>query len=307
MGTKRVVVVVNKWWECDPVINVLLHPDARPEQELDWPDILNHPRRQPPKEAKPPVPRAVYKRANTNIEFWCVSDFLEPFGKDYQSSSQYKADQLPKLFETQPADLVIAVGTAAYPDPETSRNGSVVVGTRVFMHNCHPVATDPNPFSKWEAGPFDELRESSLKMEDFTAITAMDSARKASVLSRFMLVPTVNEHTDVRDILVDYDGIAIGALNVTDYHEYDVTDRKTLGAFWTYCPGKQAVSLETTHGLIRVIGGEQFMFISGITDRFGHFHEEVDPRKYAQNMCAAHNAGVALAWMLPKIVARYNV
>jgi hypothetical protein len=38
MAKKRVLLVVNKWWECDPVMNVLLHDNARPANILGWPD-----------------------------------------------------------------------------------------------------------------------------------------------------------------------------------------------------------------------------------------------------------------------------
>jgi hypothetical protein len=40
---------------------------------------------------------------------------------------------------------------------------------------------------------------------------------------------------------------------------------------------RNAKSLETTHGLIRAQSNAPFMFVSGITDRVGSFHDEVDP------------------------------
>jgi hypothetical protein len=89
---------------------------------------------------------------------------------------------------------------------------------------------------------------------------------------------------------------------VTDNAEYE---RDRLAAFADRCPSSKAKakSLETTHGLIRAQSNAPFMFVSGITDRVGHFHEEVDPSPYAQNTVAAHNAGIVLAWMLPNIDA----
>jgi hypothetical protein len=44
-----------------------------------------------------------------------------------------------------------------------------------------------------------------------------------------------------------------------------------------------------------------FLFLSGITNRLGYLNEEQAPRAAAQNFGAAHNAGVALAWLLPLI------
>ena len=90
---------------------------------------------------------------------------------------------------------------------------------------------------------------------------------------------------------------------VTDYREYDRTDQATLDAFAASNLMRNAKSLETTHGLIRAQTNAPFLFVSGITDRVGSFNDEVDPRSYAQNTVAAHNAGVAIAWMLPTIDA----
>jgi hypothetical protein len=45
-----------------------------------------------------------------------------------------------------------------------------------------------------------------------------------------------------------------------------------------------------------------FLFVSAVTDRVGHFNAEVTSRVYAQNFACAHNAGVATAWLLPRIV-----
>jgi len=44
-----------------------------------------------------------------------------------------------------------------------------------------------------------------------------------------------------------------------------------------------------------------FVFISGITNRLGYLYEEQVPRSVAQNFAAAHNAGIAIAWLLPLI------
>ena len=61
-------------------------------------------------------------------------------------------------------------------------------------------------------------------------------------------------------------------------------------------------SLETTHGIVRLQSEAPFIFVSGITDRIGHFNEDVGLRSYAQNFACAHNAGVATAWLIPQVV-----
>jgi hypothetical protein len=90
--------------------------------------------------------------------------------------------------------------------------------------------------------------------------------------------------------------VALGNVNVTYYRDYDTTDKETLKAFRAHCPLGVLGSLETTHGLIRVLGSSRFIFISGIVDRLGQFAVDVNPKSDAQNTAGAHNAGIVLAW-----------
>jgi hypothetical protein len=49
-----------------------------------------------------------------------------------------------------------------------------------------------------------------------------------------------------------------------------------------------------------------FVFVSGITDRLGHFDDDVTisaETSYTQNFSAAHNAGLAAVWMIPALQA----
>jgi hypothetical protein len=73
---------------------------------------------------------------------------------------------------------------------------------------------------------------------------------------------------------------------------------------WRSTPKKIVGSVETTHGLIRlVVPSPQFLFVSGIANRLGYFNMEAAPRNYALDFVVAHNAGVTLAWMLPILLA----
>jgi hypothetical protein len=297
MDRKRVLVVTNKWWECDPIMNLLLSGYANPASGLGWPVFLNHPHRRPdnvmhPAERPPPVPRAIFALPSIEVEVWCISDLLEhlPGGSKYQSSSFRKIAQLPGIFAGRKPELVIAIGTASFPGV-TSENGNVVVGTKIFLHN----ADLHNPSSKWDGGPFDTVLGSVLDPSAFASITSIDPA----ALDRYLVAP-LNPAAG-RKLLAGYDHVALGTINVTDPGKYSLADKETLEVYAArYDPGL-AQSLETTHGLIRVQSETAFMFVSGIANRVGHFTDEVNPRLYAQNTTAAHNAGVALAWMVPKM------
>src|SRR4051812_8115699 len=105
MPQKRVLIVVNKWWECDPVMNVLLNPNARPG-ELGWPLSLGHPRNRPNQKSLPldnpfPAPRTVFGLPKVSAAVFCISDLLEDYPDrsgpaNPQSSSEVKMKRLPR-------------------------------------------------------------------------------------------------------------------------------------------------------------------------------------------------------------------
>ena len=236
---KRVVVIVNKWWECDPVMNVLLHDNARPKDVLKWPTMLNHPRQRPgtPQPIdNSPKPRAIFTLTNISCEVWCISDLLEHLADEgrFQSSSQRKVERLPMIFNGAAPDLVIALGTAGLPE-DMSQNGSVVVGTGVFMHDCHE--NGENPDSQWNNGPVGRLLPSSLDATRFSRFTEF----AAALSDRFMVAP-LNPASKAA-ILAEHEFVAVGAVNVTDYAEYDHTDRVSLDIFSKICPSSNAKSL----------------------------------------------------------------
>jgi hypothetical protein len=307
VAKKRVVVVANKWWECDPMMNVLLHDQARDSKTLGWPDPLNHPRRRtqaPLPEDPSPKPRAVFHMTNIDAEIWCISDLLEhlPDVPKFQSSSEVKMKYLQRIIaaaKEAPA-LVVAFGTAGYPD-NTTQNGSVVVGTNVFMFNAHP--NGENPDSNWMTGPFETVIGSTIDPALFNALTVVETSPVPTVLGRFIVEPLNPAPSNM--LLARHDYVAVGAVNVTDYSEYAKTDEASLKAFVTRNNVSLARSLETTHGLIRQQSDAPFVFVSGITDRVGHFSEEVAPRTYAQNIVAAHNGGIVVAWMLVRANALF--
>ncbi len=298
---KRVVVIVNKWWECDPALAALMNTGAQPRLNgLPWPQWFNAPRPRAdpdhlPPENPDPAPRAVFDFTNVSAEIWCVSDLLEhlPDSAKYQSSSQQKAKLLGKIFRRS-VDLTIAVGTASLPCDSRTENGNVAIGTKIFMHNAHPGGS--NPDSNWTDGPFDRIIDSSLPPDIFARITNVDMA---AVANRFLVPPC--SPAPANRVLCKYDNIGLGTANVTDYAEYATADVQTVTEATRSPASGPMVSLETTHGLIRIQCKAPFLFVSGITNRLGHFDDEVKPRSYSQNTVAAHNAGVAVAWLLPLI------
>jgi hypothetical protein len=312
-STARYLIIVNKYWECDPVCWVLTNKYLNDNcglcsGNMPWPTTMHYPVYGPQAPSTPTQPRLIYNLGGVQVEVWCISDLLRNSGAAYQSSSEEKMKVLPGAFNysTIPVGLVVAVGTASSgpfcpPYKQDNVNGSVVIGSRVFMHDAHP-ASNPNPYSAWRCDYFDTLMTSSVP----------DSAWKplgGTKLETALLTPPDNPATNAPHIYTNGAYVAIGDVNVTDYTEYSIKDLEAGDAFLAQCQGNQnGVSLETTHGLIYATARDYgngtpppFLFVSGITDRYTMFNIDVNQRVYAQNQSCAHNVGVVVAQIIANI------
>ena len=306
----RVIIVVNKYWECDPVCWVLTNKYINEQCgiELDARlTCLTYPSYGPVKStrAEDTLPRLVLDTDFKTIEVWCISDLLSCSPEEFQSSSEEKMKLLPIIFKydiEKKIELVVAVGTASSgpgvahnPVFKSSNiNGSVVIGSQVFMHN----GGDEQSKSYYQCDSWDKLMESGsttfidqLKAVDFTDY------------SQLMLCPPTNPALEGQQVYVDKDFVALGDVNVTDYSLYAQKDGETGAAFAAHYPhDPNGVSLETTHCLIYKAAKDHlkkhkppFIFVSGEVDRYKMFAIDVNPKVYAQNVSGAHNAGVAVA------------
>ncbi|MDE5422485.1 hypothetical protein L3073_09735 [Ancylomarina sp. DW003] len=306
----RVVIVVNKYWECDPVCWVLTNKYIKEQCCIDFDcDItcLTYPSYGPVKNENPKdtIPRLLFETDTRSIEVWCISDLMNGCAPDLQSSSEEKMKYLPIIYnydKEKEIELVIAVGTASSGPAITADsqfktdniNGSVVVGSKVFMHN----GGDEDSKSKYQCDCWDEILISS-KTDFIDELKNIDF----NVYNQLMLCPPTNPAPNGQKVYIDKDFIALGDVNVTDYAKYAEKDKQTGAAFTVSYPTNQnAVSLETTHCLIYKaakdhLNGQNppFMFVSGEVDRFTQFAIDVDPKAYAQNVSGAHNAGVVIA------------
>lgn len=210
------------------------------------------------------------------------------------SSTEEKARILPPLLQADDVALIVEFGTAA-TSGEASRNGSVVCGTNVFLHD----ANVGNSESHWPIPRPDVVLTSKLSGRDFAAFASDEAA--ANVAKLALMVPNTPA---APGFLADHEFVALADINVTDYHNYAVADKAVVDAYVASGSPQPNGSLETTHGVIRECASDAkpFMFVSGITDRIGHFDEDVGKAVCQQNFVAAHNAGIAVAPMIPAIL-----
>ena len=99
--------------------------------------------------------------------------------------------------------------------------------------------------------------------------------------------------------------VAVSDVNVANVDDYVWADREAVRGLATAMPRSTPGSVETTHGVIHaVVKSDQFLFVSAIANQLGYFNMEAAPRNYAQDFSVAHNAAVALAWLLPSLLPK---
>ena len=300
MSQRRVMLIANKWWEADPLCWVLFHEKARPSVFSDF-KIYNSPvqrlfdRLTEPKPQDPSaLPRFTFECMDVNVEVWCLEELMNP--AENPSRTSEKARVLPSAIASGPApDLVVAFGTAGLK-AEVSMNGCVVVGRRVFIHD--PYEAETNRMGMWTAPTTNTVIDSDLPLSAFRNIS---SESRHSAEAR-LLQPPVAPASPLL-VLTGNNFVSLGAINVTNLDDYAWVPQSTIEAFNKHCARSGEIgSIESTHGVIRVVSNAPFLYVSGISDS-GGFSIQVTPRVYAQNTVAAHNAAIALAWLLPGMIA----
>jgi hypothetical protein len=294
MVASRILLFANKAWEADALVAVLKSSKARPPR---FPDAAAAPTVSVPLNGSGShdvSARMKFDGRSGSLEFWCIQDLMDAAVSS--SSSAEKARVLPYVASAGPApDLVIAFGTAASPWTD-SCNGCVVLGANLFVHD--PFAASPNPRSDWTDSRFDQL----VAAPPPPALSAVAGDLRPAIESRLLRVPLNPAREAV--VISGASYVGLSSVNVTNYADYSWVDPQGLAAIRNAEIKQPVGSVETTHGVIRlVVPSRDFFFISGITDRSGFFDMEVAPRDYAQNFVAAHNAGIAAAWMMPLLIA----
>jgi hypothetical protein len=168
---QRVVVVINKWFECEPVMATLLNPLAANLPSFPWP--LLAPRQPIPGPTSPAPraqPRAIFSFKSMQAEVWCTGDLLMQVDAQHQSSSATKVQLLPQIeaYGKSP-DLVISISTASSVSPDESSNGCVVVETNAFLSDGN-AGLPANPASNWEDPRFGTILNSSFPEEVFAEL-----------------------------------------------------------------------------------------------------------------------------------------
>lgn len=280
------------------MINVILHEKVRDKEVFKnfnfpgYPKLLNLVNKPDPDPVATPriTFDCIFPNVTSNIEVWCLQDLMNQTTSS--SSTVEKWRVLPKIFQGRSKpDLVIAFGTAGIYNMG-NRNGSVVIGSKVFIHNPYRDPSDDPPPQIWTDNKLNTLI-SSPGAVDFRKISN-DFRFKAE--SRFIL--STIEPSKPPVIMIGHGFNSLGIVNVINYDHYIWADKRAIEAFQG--AGLKGVigSIESTHGIIRLQSDSPFLYVSGIVDEDGKFDAQVTPKEYSQNFVSAHNAGLALCYLL---------
>jgi hypothetical protein len=279
-----VVVFANRRWEALPLVQVLTNPDAVPAA------IVPH------QTSPPTVPglRTRVRIGRQTVELWCLEDLIAP-GRN-KSSTYEKAKALAK-WRVRTA-LTIAFGTGASPRAQT--NGDTIVGSSVFVHQANVAQpTTEHTDETWTHEALDSVVTSSANH----ILSELDANSLSEAAKRFVRPPT--GAADRPAVRAGVDLIALSVVNVSDRSNYAAADQQAIGRFTQTGGDVESIgSIETTHGLLRLLLGESFLYVTGVANQVGKYESEVLGQSYAQNLAASHNAAVTLAWILPTLFQR---
>lgn len=296
-GQTRLMVIVNKNWETEPLLNALTNPKLRPAA-LPFPFLVNTPKDGDNKMTDPRAKFCLCGGEGCPVEaaVWCIEDLMSAQANSSSSEEKYRV--LPALIEAYDPHLVISVSTANYPVPKNnpgySTNGSVFIGGTFFLHDGHP----GNPESNLQSEYVGQLLHSNVNPAVFDLVSE-DSFAVAE--GKFISPPNAPA-TGGFFCMANLNYSAASSINVTDYSEYTRVDEEARRHFEQVAPpGFRLVSLETTHGVVKISTARPILFLSPVTDRLGHFDDDVTD---TQNYVCAFNGGLALGQLFCEL-AKY--
>jgi hypothetical protein len=307
---KRILIIANKAFEADPLVHVLASERGSPrEADLGPITFGSYPRlrkkNQRRSEGVPPataplvtltVPVPRFAAPYAQVEVWCVEDLMDPNRSSSNTLEKWRVLDGLRQSGGKP-DLVVAVGTGASEGQRL--NGSVVIGSRVFIHD--PYAGERDRTGMWTPPVADQvIPEGAVPAKFFREL---DEDARYPAEGRFLSTPI--EPSALPRIIAGHPFVSVGVVNVNDrYDHYAWADPAALASFARVTAGRERVgSLETTHGVIRsAFKDSPFLYVTGVTNTLRLFDLETTPRVYGQNLSAAHNAGVAVAWLIPQLV-----
>lgn len=305
---KKILVIADKNWEADPLVAVLTNPKLRPKSALDiWapgraglfttPASAPRPQGGPTRRIGIDLSTAGGK-IEASVEVYCVEDWMGP-RRGTKAKIKHALPGILKAAGAKP-DFVVAFGTASFPDT-TSYNGCVVAGTNAYLFN--PYRHPPTGVAHDTSHDWDSRAKVGHLLTSAAGAKFLGALKTDTTVLQFvsLLMSPVPCNPAEPAVIAAANYIALGDINITNYDDFAWADAAAFEQCRKDNPSHPVGSVETTHGLIRLMTDAPFLFLSGITNRLGYFDQEQATNSISQNNIAAHNAGLVLAWLLPQI------
>jgi len=262
---------------------------------VDWPRVPSDP---PTDSQKPRCLIDVFKTASNKaplatMEIWCIDDLANT-----KADSGAKALAMENITNYGSApDGVVAFGTAGYPGA-TSFDGCASIGGTIFIHNAANDAAGVHGNWSWE-DHMALLVPSKTPALFFSSVSANQTVLNA--MSTEMISPK-NDPSPVLELIIAADAVGISSVNIPANAQY--CDIDTIAISQTKAADAANItSVETTHGVIRSMWPDApFIYVTAIPNRVCHFLDEAR-NNYVQEFSSAHNAGVALKYVMPFFVS----
>ncbi len=281
MRKQRILIVVNKNWECEPFMKAFKEYLClkEPVVDLSIRDQSNY----------MASCRAEYHLKNYDVIIRCIQDLMDDPDKG-KSNSQEKYRVLPGYIAADQPNLVISVSTAESTPTHNNRNGCVMVGGQFFMYDARDFNRDAD--SKLDIPQQGKIYQYDEKwFETFRSVEAEAS-------KKFIRPPHKPANTMHTEAASNFG--CVGVVNVEDYTKYEEADPAAYNAYIFSKTEYPPVSIETTHGIVRMSTPDEIsvIFVSPIVDRYHQFAHDV---RDSQNHDCAYNSGVVVSAFIRKL------
>lgn len=296
---KRVIeIIANKQFEVTPFLAALEKSQKLPSPKTHY---------LPDKSKRMTDYRAKYVLSNIEAIVRCIEDIMPPADSSIPetsgSHSQQKHMLLSGYIRKDSPDLIISVSTAEstpkiQPEGSESVNGSVFMGGIFYIYDGHK-------FDEKSPSKLDIPVDSYANNVGNQIYSLIDKSFSDEVLPKF--TPAKNFPAKTMQCIAKSSLVSIGVINIIHYEAYKRADPSAYNAYTSkYGTTGIAATIETTHGIVKRSAGDiPTLFVSPITDRYGHFDDDVD-KEGEQNRIASNNAGVAVAELLIRINEYYS-
>ncbi len=278
---KTIAIICNKEWEFGAFTDALNSSIINQDSRLKNKNVKN-------KTLNRETICINMKYIDVKIEMFCLQDYIK---KDYfETNSKQKFKVLNKIFKND-FDLTISIGTGTSNYSDIC-NGSVLIGGHTCIYNPYKNKSKNNLI----------LNDDCINIIKSSTIERLkiDDEKCELILNNILQCPNVGGKRKCFKVSKSIVGLSV--INIINFDDYSWADFDAINVFNEYNKNLEELSLDTTHGLVRLVTNKEFLFINGITNRLGKYKMDFEPSFYTQGYVAAYNCGTVFNHLLQYLV-----